>query len=522
MMEKRTILAVVLSTIVLLLWYRLFPPQQQAKAPVGEPAVVQAPVSTSVSALTEEPAQKQQVSREKEIIVDTGASEITLQTRGASVKSWKLKEDWEGDPVDLAVGKGPQLATFPDVIYSSETESLELTPSSPSGAVVFQHVTKEGIALIKTYSFSYGKSDAKITFDVHNKSENINNINLSLNWGPGVGTDKEIFDSSRRSMRGLLQSGGKLNKKPKKGDYSEQIEWVAIDNQYFMIALIPAQEGASVQIDKQDKLPVFLLKRQTELSPGGYQQFSVDIFAGTKETKVLEAKGKGLEKATDYGIFAGLSRLMLNILAFFYNLTGNYGVAIVLLTLIVQIPLFPLTAKSFKSMRAMQVLQPQMTELRKKYKDDPSRLNVEIMNLYKKNKVNPFGGCLPMLLQLPIFWALFTALRNAVELRHAPFIFWIQDLSRADGSGVNAAFRIAGEGLPFIGNSLNILALLMGGLMFLQQKMSSTDPSQAKMVVFMPVLFTVLFWNFPSGLVLYWIVNSIVTITGQYFIVKKH
>ena len=216
---------------------------------------------------------------------------------------------------------------------------------------------------------------------------------------------------------------------------------------------------------------------------------------------------------------------MLNILEFFYNITNNYGWAIVLLTLVVQIPLFPLTAKSFKSTMAMQQLQPQMTELRQKYKDDPRRINVEIMNLYKQNKVNPFGGCLPMLLQMPIFWALFTTLRSAVELRHAPFILWLKDLSIPDGSGVNTAFRFPGEGLPLIGNSLNILVILMGIFMFLQQKItspSSPDSPQAKMVVFMPILFTVLFWNFPSGLVLYWLTNSIVTIIGQYAISKRH
>ena len=186
-------------------------------------------------------------------------------------------------------------------------------------------------------------------------------------------------------------------------------------------------------------------------------------------------------------------------------------VHLIILTVILQIIVLPLTIKSFKASVAMKQLQPLVKELQDKYKADPKRLNVEMLNLYKTHKVNPLGGCLPMLLQLPIFWALFTTLRNAFELRGAHWIFWINDLSAPD-----TLMRIGG--LP-----LNILPLIMGVGMFFQQKMMSvsTDPAQAKMMYMMPVLFTFMFWNFPSGLVIYWLTNSLLTMAEQYVIMQN-
>jgi len=183
----------------------------------------------------------------------------------------------------------------------------------------------------------------------------------------------------------------------------------------------------------------------------------------------------------------------------------------VLLTIGLQIIVMPLTLKSFQASIAMKKLQPHIKELQTKYKGDAQRLNAEMMNLYKTQKVNPLGGCLPMILQLPIFWALFTTLRNAYELRGAPWLLWVTDLSAPD-----TLMKIAG--LP-----INILPLIMGVGMFVQQKMMgvSTDPAQEKMMYLMPVIFTFIFWNFPSGLVLYWLINNILSLAEQYYLLKK-
>ncbi|MBD3271461.1 MAG: membrane protein insertase YidC, partial [Elusimicrobia bacterium] len=193
----------------------------------------------------------------------------------------------------------------------------------------------------------------------------------------------------------------------------------------------------------------------------------------------------------------------LNTLYFFKGITGNYGWSIILLTMCLQVILFPLTMKSFKASMAMKKLQPHIKQIQAKYKEDPKRLNVEMMNLYKSTGTNPFGGCLPMLFQIPIFWALFTTLRNAFELRGAPFIFWIKDLSVHD---------------PFY-----VLPILMGIAMLVQQRLVSVsaDPQQARMMMFMPIIFTFFFLKFPAGLVLYWFTNSILTMIGQLLIMKK-
>ena len=187
-------------------------------------------------------------------------------------------------------------------------------------------------------------------------------------------------------------------------------------------------------------------------------------------------------------------------------MTGNYGLAIILLTIGLQVLMFPLTIKSFKATLAMKKLQPKIAELQARFKGDPKRLNIEMMNLYKSSGTNPFGGCLPMLLQLPIFWALFTTLRNAYELRGAPFVGWIHDLSTPD-----VLLHVAG--FP-----LHALPLVMGGAMFLQQRMSgaSSDPTQKQMMTMMPIMFTFMFYGFPAGLVLYWLTNNLMTMTIQW------
>ena len=301
----------------------------------------------------------------------------------------------------------------------------------------------------------------------------------------------------------------------KPGDYTSKLyHWAAVDNRYFLAALIPLNNSdfANLSITKVDK------KHPPEMSlaaaiPGSAQTQDVSLlfYLGPKGHEHLKALKLNLEETVDFGYFGFLGKLALGALNYFYKITGNYGWAIIILTVLLQIIVMPLTIKSFKASAAMKQLQPLVKELQDKYKADPKRLNVEMLNLYKVHKVNPLGGCLPMLLQLPIFWALFATLRNAFELRGAHWIFWIKDLSAPDTL------------VSISGFSLNILPLIMGiGMFFQQQMMSvSTDPAQQKMMYMMPVLFTFMFWNFPSGLVIYWLTNSILTMIEQYVIMKN-
>ena len=206
-------------------------------------------------------------------------------------------------------------------------------------------------------------------------------------------------------------------------------------------------------------------------------------------------------------------------LRFFNHYINNYGVSIILLTILIKILFWPLTHKSYKSMGEMKKLQPRMAKIREKYKDNKQQMNREMMALYKTYKVNPMGGCLPMVIQIPVFFALFRILGNAIELRHAPFMLWINDLSAPDRL-FNLPFQVPLMAPP---TGIPVLTLLMGASMFLQQKMTPTpgDPTQAKIMMFLPIIFTFMFINFPSGLVLYWLVNNILSIGQQYRIQKR-
>jgi YidC/Oxa1 family membrane protein insertase len=218
----------------------------------------------------------------------------------------------------------------------------------------------------------------------------------------------------------------------------------------------------------------------------------------------MKALNVGLENAIDFGSWIKwLAMPLLIVLKWIFQYVQNYGIAIIILTILIKIIFWPLGNKSYKSMKEMQKLQPKMQELREKYKDDKQKLSQETMALYKTHKVNPLGGCLPILIQIPVFFGLYKVLLYAIELRHSPFFFWIQDLSAKD---------------PYY-----ITPIIMGATMFIQQKMTPTmgDPMQAKIMLLMPVVFTFLFLNFPSGLVLYWLFNNIISI-GQQVYINKH
>jgi len=283
------------------------------------------------------------------------------------------------------------------------------------------------------------------------------------------------------------------------------VRWLAYRVKYFTIIIKPEEEAKGILFSGlgEDEALCQLKMPGEEVRPGETFNQRFAVYLGPVDYDQLKRANLGLEAIFESGGLAPLRRLVMAVLKFFYKMVGNWGVAIILLTIVAKIILLPLTQKSFRSMGEMQKLQPQINSLRQVYKDNPQKLQKEIMELYRSHKVNPMGGCFPMLLQMPVFIALFTALRSAIELRHAPFIFWIKDLSAKD--------------------PLYVLPILMGGVMVAQQKMSpQADPQQAKMAMIMPIFFTFLFMNFPSGLVLYWLVNSFLSVGEQWWIKKKN
>ncbi len=227
--------------------------------------------------------------------------------------------------------------------------------------------------------------------------------------------------------------------------------------------------------------------------------------------------GKGIERSIDFGLFWFISIPLLYVLHFFHGFTVSYGIDIIILTVLIKILMAPLTHKSYVSMKQMQKLQPQMERLKERFSEDKEKLNKEIMELYKRNGVNPLGGCLPMVLQLPVFYGLYNCLGTPIELRHAPFL-WIKDLSRPDWQSLT--FSVPSWWPAALPAGVPVLTILMGASMFLQQWMTPTagDPNQKKMMMLMPLIFTFMFVSFPAGLTVYWLVNNLLTIVQQYWI----
>lgn len=294
------------------------------------------------------------------------------------------------------------------------------------------------------------------------------------------------------------------------------VRWAAHVDNYFMCALIPG-EGSTGTFSAvgENKVRTVLTGGLLKLAPGETKEFRYEGFFGPKKLAYLKETGYDLAEAINFGWFDILAKPMLYLLNFFYSVLGNYGIAIILLTCLIKGSFWPITQKGMKSMKNMQKLQPKVTKLREKYKEDPVKMNQEMMALYKTYKVNPVGGCLPMLIQVPFFFALYRVLMAAIELRHAPFMLWINDLSAPDR-------LMIGFDIPVL-HGIPVLTVLMGASMYFQQKMTPTtaDPTQAKVMQFLPIIFTVMFVNFASGLVLYWFVNNLLSILQQQLINRQ-
>jgi YidC/Oxa1 family membrane protein insertase len=308
-----------------------------------------------------------------------------------------------------------------------------------------------------------------------------------------------------------------------KNTYTGMLKWVAVQDRYFMESIIPQTtdvEAGMHLFQKENRLLETQYRQPVSVIPSGTQQrFEYQLFLGPKSMRILRQFGFDLDKAVNFGWFDFIAKPCLWLMNQLYRLIPNYGVDIIILTLFIKILLWPLGSKSYKSMNEMKKLQPLMTELREKYKHDKKKMNEEVMALYRVYKINPMGGCLPMVAQIPVFFALYRMLYESIELRHAPFVGWINDLSAPDRL-FNFSFSIPFMDPPY---GIPVLTIVMGASMLLQQKMTPTpgDPTQAKMMMFMPIIFTFIFINFSSGLVLYWLVNNILSMSQQYYITKK-
>ena len=309
--------------------------------------------------------------------------------------------------------------------------------------------------------------------------------------------------------------------------------WLGITDKYWLASLVPDQESELVAnfrhyiAEGQDRYQVDYLRPAMTVPPGETIEVTDRLFAGAKEVGLLDfyANEYGIplfDRAVDFGWFYFLTKPIFHILHFFYQLLGNYGLAILLLTLLVKLLFYPLANKSYRAMSKMKKLQPEMMRLREQFGDDKMRMNQELMALYKKEQVNPMSGCLPIVVQIPVFFALYKVLFVSIEMRHAPFFGWIQDLSAPDPTSLFNLFGLVPWNPPaFL--MIGIWPLLMGATMLLQTKLNPqpADPIQAKVMMLLPLMFIFLFATFPAGLVIYWTWNNVLSVAQQWVIMRR-
>jgi YidC/Oxa1 family membrane protein insertase len=536
-MEKRTLLAIILSILVLVAFSYLSPqrkPVQRQIEPQEEGK--QIADSTLREKIKEEklppyeaiPATVPSIPlEEKEIKVETNLYSAVFTTRGGTIKKWGLKKytDNKKRPVSLispdaaippiSIILGDQLRDLPSKVnYSVDRDSIILDSTTDRDTLTFSYADTSGLSIKKIFTFNRDNYGVNLSIDI----EGVQSYYVVLGsefgvfdekgaWvhiGPVLLKDTDKIDIKIGNIEGINFFQRFAGRKSKSEMiYQGNIHWIAQEDKYFAAALASMSKPNDVKVWERGK-------SGNSKNQGVEIAYNVNgergeflLYAGPKQYELLKPFGVGLEHIIDFGFFSIIARPLFWLLKLFYKVIGNYGWAIVLLTIIVRIPFIPLLNKSQKSMKKLQEIQPHMAAIREKHKKDPQKMQKEMMELYKKHKVNPMGGCLPMLTQLPVFLALYKILLIAIELRGAPFVWWIADLSVKD---------------PYY-----VFPVLMGVTMVIQQKITPTamDPKQAKIMMLMPIFFTFLFLSFPVGLVLYWLVNNTLGIIQQYFINKK-
>lgn len=551
-MEKRLIIFVVLALVIIFLYPTFInlmsPPKQQIVSsiepleetlsprdqhleksvhddlPGNQTTTAEAPVDRS-----EPPEAQIDLSNvvEVEKIVESDLYRVVITNMGGTIKSWTLKKYTEQvgevkEAIEMrndAEGLLPLTLVIPGEVDASrrvfqmDESALRLSASKPEGVVRLVATDESGRKIIKEIRFYHDRYLADFKVETSGYPQNydltlgtnfgISDWNIEAGRGKGVGAisliDTEVFREAPKDME-----GDRIDRKGKP-------KWIALQSKYFISALIPKGEAfeTTVSVEKGGEEAVSSQIRLEGRSGDRIDHFS--LYVGPKDYDLLNDLKVNLDESIDFGwfIFGSwlpvrlISKLIFYLLRFFYSFTGNYGLAIIFVTVLIKVVFYPITKKSLHATKAMAAVQPKVAALKKKWGKNKEQMNKELIKLYKTEKVNPMGGCLPMLVQIPVFISLFNILYTTIDLRQAPFFLWIQDLSQMD---------------PYY-----VLPVIMGATMFLQQyTMPSTmEASQQKIMQFLPIVYTFFFLNFPSGLVLYWLVNNCLTIVQQQMIKKQ-
>ncbi len=508
-----------------------------------------------------------EISEEQIITIENQVAIIELSSNGGNIRKYYLKEfkNWysakdngtenfyrtsvqlinfsRGNAYNLSFvtsdGKAINTADFP--FKSSTAKNRYDLSESDSVVITYSLQTKRGGELKKIYTIYGNNYHIKSDIEFIGFNELISNNAYDLVWDSGIRfVEENSVDESQYSNASLFYGGEQVIVdvsdigESRTENYNGRVDWIAVRNKYFAAIMVPHNssivDGAFIEGEKKGypnsgMKEFYSIRLVLPFKNTDYEKQSFNIYVGPVDYDILSEYGQKLEAIVDFGSFFGLKfivrpiaeYLLLPLFTFLHSFIPNYGLVIIVFSLIIKFVLHPLTKKSYQSMKKMQLLQPKIAELKEKYKDDPQKMNKETMKLYSTYGVNPAGGCFPLLLQMPIFVALWGLFQVAIDLRQQPFIFWITDLSRPD------VILDLGVKLPLFGiDKISGLALLMGITTFIQQKMSIKDPKQQSLVYIMPVMLTLLFMSFPSGLNLYYFMFNILSIAQQYYINHKH
>ena len=536
----RILLALGLTVVVLLVWNFFFSPQAPQQVANQTEQTQSTPVREQESGRQQarQPDQESvkdtklqvaegQVATGTSLTVETEFYRLVLNAQGGILEHFWLKNYKEtieegSEQIDMmsaeTVLKAPmgilldQRPSWRQATWTVQGSDLDLQ-GSESGSITLRGEL-EGLVLERRLTF-HG--------DSYQIDEDVRLVNTSdrLFVGPvgftlasqKLGTDESRFN--RTSVAYFSQQSLHTQDDVddlRQGLHSEQkVKWAGVDSNYFLVAVAPTWQDMYCKAKYEQSVYRVAVEREIRVEGGSAKEFTASYYLGPKLNKHLADAPNDLLAAIHYGWLDIIAKPLVRILQFFHKYVGNYGLAIILLTFVIKIVFWPLSHKSYKSMNRMKKIQPMMKELKEKYKDDRQQMNQELMRLYKTYKVNPAGGCLPMLLQIPVFIGLYEALLGSIELRHASFIpevpftdiVWLADLAAKD--------------------PLYVTPVLMGLSMFLQQKLSpqAGDPMQAKIMMFMPIFLTFIFLNFPAGLVVYFITNNLLSMLQQWLMLRK-
>ena len=474
----------------------------------------------------------------RQVTVRTDLHEMVIDTRGGTI----VQADLLAFPVDLEEPSEPvrlfderlrgyvaqsglthdrlpgietaDRAPSHHAVFTAESNRFELAPGQDQLRVPMTWTSDDGrIEVTKTFVFTRGSHLLELEHEVRNLSDEpwIGRQYRQLRHGPTPSRESFFL----YTFTGAAYFDGKYNKEDfeslRQSPVEKRIEggWISIIQHYFMSAWVPGADEVSamyaraVQAATGLEYLIGLHSEPVTVAPGETGTFSTRLWVGPKDQLALRDIAQGLELTVDYGIFTFLSKPLFWLLRVIHDFVGNWGWSIIILTILIKLAFFHLSATSYRSMAKMRAVAPKLQALKERYKDDKQRMNTALMELYKKEKINPLGGCLPILVQIPVFIALYWVLLESVEMRQAPWILWIQDLSTRD---------------PYF-----ILPILMGITMIIQYKLNPPpmDPIQKKIFMALPFVFTVFFAFFPAGLVLYWFTNNLFSIGQQYVITRK-